>query len=150
VLKLEKALTRSLLTRLIIAAVAMIVLGYPGEISPVTEKLFEFGPRGIWGILSTIPFIYILWVLFTELTKSLDRQPEAVKERVMWLRILVLATWGFYPIAYTIPMAISDPATAEVIRQVGYSVADILAKPLFGLVIVGIAMIKSEQEKAAA
>ena len=47
-------------------------------------------------------------------------------------------------------MAISDPATAEVIRQVGYSVADILAKPLFGLVIVGIAMIKSEQEKAAA
>lgn len=150
VLKLSKDVTKSLLTRLIIAAIAMIVLGYPGEVSPVTEKLFEFGPRGIWGILSTIPFLYILYVLFTELTKSLDRQPEAVKNRVFWLRIIVLATWGFYPIAYIVPMVISDPATAEVIRQVGYSLADILAKPAFGIVVVGIAMIKSEEEKAAA
>ncbi|MFO1539019.1 MAG: bacteriorhodopsin-like [Chloroflexota bacterium] len=150
VLKLDRMLTRSLLTKLIIAAVAMIVLGYPGEISPTTEKLLDFGPRGIWGILSTIPFLYILYVLFTELTKAASRQSDAVKDKMFWLRIIVVATWGFYPIAYIVPMVIADAALAEVIRQVGYSVADILAKPLFGLFIVGIAMIKSEEEKAAA
>lgn len=150
VLKLDKALTRSLLTKLIVAAVAMIVLGYPGEISPTTEKLLDFGPRGIFFILSMIPFLYILYVLFTQLTRSIARQSEGVKDRVFWLRIIVIVTWSFYPVAYLVPMVISDAALAEVIRQVGYSIADILAKPLFGLFIVGLAMLKSEEETAAA
>lgn len=141
VLKLPKSTTRSLLWRLIIAAVAMIVLGWPGEISDPDSTA-----RTVWGVLSTLPFLYILYVLFVELGKSLGRQEEGVSKILDGLRYLLLATWGVYPLAYMAPSLISNEATAEVVRQVGYSIADILAKPLFGLLIVWIAIIKTRAE----
>ena len=72
VLALAKAASSSLITRLVPAAAAMIALGYPGEISA------DDGTKILWGVLSTIPFLYILYVLFVELGKSLDRQPAGV------------------------------------------------------------------------
>jgi bacteriorhodopsin len=144
VLKLAKNTTRSLITRLGIAAIAMILLGYPGEIAAADSST-----RTIFGILSTLPFLYILFVLFVELGKSLDRQTEQVRKIVNGLRFMVLVIWGVYPLAYIAPSIISDEATAEVVRQVGYSLADILAKPLFGLFILAIALIKTQDEEGS-
>ncbi len=141
VLKLSKSKTRSLLIRLTIAAIAMIVLGYPGEIADPDAT-----SRTVWGVLSTIPFLYILYVLFVELGKSLDRQGPRVTKLVDGLRYIILATWGVYPLAYIAPSVIDDEATAEVVRQVGYSVADVLAKPLFGLLVLAIALAKSRED----
>jgi bacteriorhodopsin len=147
VLRLDAAKSRSLLTRLVVAAIAMIVLGYPGEISPVDPLM---GARGLWFVLSMLPFLYILWILFGELGRSLDRQPDRVKGLVGTLRLIVLVTWSVYPIAYLLPSVIGAGATAEVVRQVAYSIADILAKPAFGLLVLSIAMAKSETEPKAA
>jgi bacteriorhodopsin len=141
VLKLSKSSTRSLITRLTIAAIAMIGLGWPGEISPPHSSA-----RTIWGIASTIPFLYILYVLFVELGKSLDRQGSTVKKIVDGLRYIILATWGIYPIAYLAPTLIDNKATAEVARQVGYSIGDVLAKPLFGILVFVIALTKSRAD----
>jgi bacteriorhodopsin len=141
VLKLPKDSTKSLLTRLIIAAVAMILLGWPGEISPVDSTA-----RTVWGIASTIPFLYILYVLFIELGRSLERQSSGVRKLVDSLRYIILITWGIYPLAYIAPSWISNEATAEVVRQVGYSIGDVLAKPLFGLLVVAIAITKSRED----
>jgi bacteriorhodopsin len=141
VLKLAKNKTRSLLVRLSIAAVAMILLGYPGEIAAADSTA-----RTVWGVLSTIPFIYILYVLFVELGRSLERQSGGVKKLLDGLRYIVLATWGVYPIAYMMPSLIDNEANAEVARQVMYSIADVLAKPLFGLLILGIALAKSRED----
>ena len=140
VLTLAKALQASLLRRLIPAAALMIALGYPGELS--TDGL----TRNVWGLLSTVPFLYILYVLFVELTRSLDRQPAAVRTTVSRLRILLVATWGVYPIAYLLPLLGFDGADSWVGKQVGYSVADILAKALYGLLIFKIARLKSFAE----
>jgi hypothetical protein len=52
-----------------------------------------------------------------------------------------------YPIAYLLPLLSIDPATALVARQVGYSIADIVAKPAYGLLIYAIARIKTQQER---
>lgn len=141
VLKLTKGKTRSLIIRLTIAAVAMIALGYPGEIAAADSSA-----RTIWGVLSTLPFLYILYVLFVELGKSLDRQSNNVKKLVDGLRYIILATWGIYPIAYMLPSLIDDTANAEVARQVMYSLGDVLAKPLFGLLVLGIALAKSRED----
>jgi bacteriorhodopsin len=141
VLKLTRGKTRSLLVRLTIAAVLMIGLGWPGEIADP-----DSAARTIWGIASTIPFLYILYVLFVELGKSLDRQSEAVVKIVDGLRYIILATWGVYPIAYLLPQVIDNEATAEVARQVSYSLADVLAKPLFGLLVLAIALAKSRAD----
>jgi len=141
VLKLANAKTRSLLVRLTIAAVAMIVLGYPGEISAADSSA-----RTIWAIASTIPFLYILFVLFVELGKSLERQSASVKKLLSALRYIIVVTWGVYPIAYMLPSLIDDQATAEVARQVMYSLGDVLAKPLFGLLVLAIALAKSRED----
>ena len=137
VLALPRATRSSLLTKLIPASVLMIALGYPGEIAVGTA------PKMIWGALSTIPFIFILYVLFVELTKSLHRQPPQVAASVGRLRLLLIATWGVYPISYLFPVFGLDGANAFVLRQVGYSIADVLAKCLYGLVIYKIARMKS-------
>ena len=59
--------------------------------------MFYDGDASLWGLLSTIPFLYILYVLFVELGKSLDRQPAGVVKKIKELRLLLLATWGVYP-----------------------------------------------------
>lgn len=141
VLKLAKSQTRSLLVRLTIAAIAMILLGWPGEVSDPDST-----ERTVWGILSTIPFLYILFVLFVELGRSLGRQSAAVRKLVDGLRYIILATWGIYPLAYIAPSVIDNEATAEVVRQVGYAVGDVLAKPLFGLLVLAIALAKSRED----
>jgi len=142
VLKLAKTTTRNLIIKLGIAAVAMIALGYPGEIAAA-----ESTTRTVYGVLSTIPFLYILYVLFVELGRSLDKQSPRVRKLLDGMRFLLLATWGVYPLAYIAPSVISNDATAEVVRQVGYSIADILAKPLFGMFILAIASIKSRNDE---
>ena len=143
VLALPAANRKSLIARLVPASAAMIVLGYPGEVTA------EMGPKMMWGALSTIPFLYILYVLFVELTKSLDKQPAEVSATVKRLRLLLIATWGVYPISYLMPVLGVDGADAFVGRQIGYTVADVLAKCLFGLTIYKIARLKSAADDAS-
>jgi bacteriorhodopsin len=141
VLALPKGTTRSLLTRLVIAAILMIGLGYPGEISA------DSGTRWLWWVLSMIPFLYILYVLWVELSKSLDRQPAAARGLISGARGLILISWAFYPIAYMLPMlGFGAPGSINVGLQVGYSIADIVAKCGLGLYVYFIARAKSAEE----
>ena len=143
VLALAKAAASSLINRLVPASAAMIALGYPGEMSSDTNT------KIIWGVLSTLPFLYILYVLFVELSKSLDRQPDGVAATVGRLRLLLIATWGVYPISYLLPIIDSANAASSgafVNRQIGYTIADVLAKCVFGLTIYKIAKMKSVAE----
>jgi len=122
----------------------MIALGYPGEIATVQSTQI------MYGVLSTIPFIYILYVLFVELGKSLDRQPAGVADSVKSLRLLLIATWGVYPIAYCFNVWGSASSDSFVAIQLGYTIADVLAKCVFGLTILKIARMKSHAEGMAA
>jgi len=140
VLALTASVSRSLIMRLVPASAAMIALGYPGEISEVR------GDQILFGVLSTIPFLYILYVLFVELGKSLERQPEGVAKSVANLRLLLIATWGVYPIAYMFNIWGTASQESFVAVQVGYTLADVLAKCVFGLTIFKIARMKSMAE----
>lgn len=137
VLALARMVRRNLMMKLIPAAFLMIALGYPGEISSDNMT------RGIWGALSSIPFAYILYVLWVELGKSMLTQPVQVRKDLNGLRLLLLGTWGVYPLAYLLPQLGIDGADSFVGRNVGYSIADVLAKCLFGLLIYKIAREKS-------
>ena len=83
-------------------------------------------------------------------------EPPAVKATIGRLRLLLIGTWGVYPISYMFPM-IGDLTGSEfftgadgfVARQVGYTIADILAKCLFGLTIFKIARLKSMADDAS-
>lgn len=142
VLSLSKEVSRGLLGKLAVAAFFMIALGYPGETS---QNLVV---RSIWGTLSTIPFVYILTVLWGQLGKSLDSQPDTVKPLVKGARLLTLASWGFYPIAYMIPLLGSSLSYSgkEIGLQVGYTVADVIAKVGLGVFIYFIALAKTAND----
>lgn len=141
VLNLGKGKTGPMIRNLTIAAVLMIALGYPGEISR------DLATRNLWGVLSTIPFLYILYVLWGSLGEQLKTSSESVKTLFANTRYLLVATWGFYPIAYALgtwlPM---DSASAAISVQVGYTIADVTAKALYGVMIFVIAYTKSKDE----
>jgi bacteriorhodopsin len=143
VLALARKVQTGLILRLLPAAALMIILGYPGEISDDNMV------RGIFGLLSTIPFAYILYVLFVELTKSLKNQPDSVRRTLSQLRYLLLLSWGVYPVAYLLPLLNIDGSDAWVAKQIGYSVADILAKCVYALIIFNVARLKSFDDDSA-
>ncbi len=120
------------------AAALMVILGYPGEISA------DMGTRAVWGFLSTIPFIYIVWQLFTGLGDAMQEQGEEVSVLIRNTRLLLFATWGFYPIVYMLPFLGGMTAGALVAVQVGYCIADVAAKAGYGVMIYAIAAKKSE------
>jgi bacteriorhodopsin len=138
VLALPVKEVKPLLIKLVLASVVMIATGYPGEISN------DLTTRVVWGIISTIPFSYILYVLWVELSKSLVRQPAVVQSLVRNMRLLLLFSWGVYPIAYLLPVLGITGTAATIGVQVGYTIADVLAKPVFGLLVFAIANTKTK------
>lgn len=141
VMKLSASDTFKKSVRLGGLAALMIVLGYPGEISDVS------GTRWLWWSLSMIPFLWIVYELFIGLRSAQEAQPESARGLVGAARYLVIGSWAFYPIVFLFPMLGLSGAAAETFVQIGYSVADIVAKAVFGILIFAIAMRKTEAEK---
>lgn len=122
------------------AAALMIVLGYPGEVSGGIDST-----RFIWGALSMIPFLYIVVSLFSGLSESIEKQPADVRGLISSARWVVILSWSFYPVVYFAPFAMAlDGGTATTVIEVGYTIADIIAKAVFGVMIFMIAVRKSQ------
>lgn len=147
---IAKDKVKGVTTKLAVAAVLMIVAGYPGEIAEPGSSASM-----MWWAISMVFFIYILWNLFAgEVGKALKGQSGEIGKKLNNLRYVLLATWSVYPIAYllgdsesflakAIGLSVGDSST---LIQVGYTVADVLAKPGYGLLILGIAIARSEAE----
>ena len=140
VMRLSSDETISKSTKLGAAAALMIVLGYPGEIAT------DIPTRALWGTLSAIPFVYIMYQLFVGLGASIENQPASVRELVKKARLLTFASWGFYPIVYMIPYTNLSGSSVTVGVQVGYTIADLIAKAGVGVLIYLIATRKSQAE----
>jgi bacteriorhodopsin len=140
VMRLSDSETVSKSLKLGSAAALMIILGYPGEIAT------DNSARMLWGTLSAIPFVYIMWQLFAGLGASINNQPESVRELVKKARLLTFASWGFYPIVYMIPYTSLGGADVTVGVQIGYTIADLIAKAGVGVLIYMIAVRKSAAE----
>lgn len=127
-------------TRLATFAVLMILLGYPGENATAT------GTRLLWWSLSMIFFLLIQYELFFGLKAAIAQQPENARGLVSAARYITVVTWLFYPIVYLFPVLGLSGASSYVGVQLGYSLADVLAKAGFGLFIYVIALRKSQDE----
>lgn len=140
VLGVAAELRRKLMWRLVPATVLMIALGYPGETSS------DNGTKWLWWVLAMIPFAYILYVLYGQLQEASKRESGPVAASIKNATIVLLVTWCVYPIAYLFPVFDSSSEGLEVLRQVGYTIADITAKALYGLMILGIAKARTATE----
>ncbi len=141
VLSLDRKTAGRLTFQLAAAAALMVILGYPGEIAA------DNGTRALWGFLSTIPFLYIVYTLFFQLGGAMKRQSEEVSVLLRNTRLLLLLTWGFYPIVYMLPfLGTGLDANTVVAIQIGYCISDVAAKCGYGLMIYTIARTKSIEE----
>ena len=139
VMSLSRSETVSRATSLGLAALLMVALGYPGEISASS------GTRWIFGLLSLIPFLWIVFQLYSGLGKAIESQPKNARSLVRTARNVTVLSWCFYPVVYFAGAIGLEGATATVVVEVGYTIADIISKAGFGVLIVMIAMRKSEE-----
>jgi bacteriorhodopsin len=138
VMSLTRSETVSRATRLGLLALVMVALGYPGEVSDSNNV------RWVFGLLSMIPFLWIVYELYVGLGKAIESQPANARGLVRTARNVTVLSWCFYPVVYFAGAVGLEGATATVVVEVGYTVADIIAKAGFGVLIVMIAMRKSE------
>ncbi len=143
VMRLSGAETQSKAWKLGTLAALMIVLGYPGEVSS------DAGTRWVWWALAMVPFVWIVYDLFVGLRNSIESQPVAARGLVSTARTLTVVSWLFYPIVFVFPMIGFEGGAATTAVQVGYTVADVVAKAVFGILIFMIAVRKSESEQAS-
>jgi len=139
VIRLTREETFSVGTKLTVAAIIMVLLGYSGEGLVDTNQIQE---RWVYWSLAMLPFLYILYYLIIKLKHPISKQPKNVRSLVSNARWLLILSWAIYPIVYLLP--IFDPSTSYINLQIGYTVADIISLALFGVMIYLIAQRKSD------
>merc|ERR1712022_89642 len=132
--------TASLAWKLGVSSACMVALGYPGEIQDDNSQ------RWIWWAMAMMPFLYVVNTLLVGLSEATEKQPEAAKGLIVKARYLTAISWLTYPGVYIIKMVGLSGAFATCAEQIGYSISDVVAKAVFGVLIWGIAAAKSEDE----
>lgn len=141
VLGLAAAAARRLGILFVGSGVAMIVLGYIGQFYETSDLTALW----VWGGISTVFYLVLLFLTWTQIGKALSSMPAAAVGMMKAIRWVFVIFWSFYPIAYIIP-AILPTADGVVIRQVVFTVADIVSKVIYGVMITKVAMDLSKAE----
>jgi len=144
VMKLPQAETVKLSWSLGVASAVMVALGYPGEIQD------NLAVRWFWWAMAMIPFCYVVMTLVSGLNDATAKQPDSVKGLVVMARYLTVISWLTYPGVYIIKNMGLAGNIATTYEQVGYSIADVVAKAVFGVLIWAIAAGKSAEENGNA
>lgn len=129
----------SLITRLVVADVAMIVLGYFGEVS-----LSDGNTTNAWIFfaLSSLAWLFIVYTLYSTMGKAADGKSAAIKKAFGNMKLFVLLGWAIYPIGFAVAAIDVD---LSMYRELVYTYADLINKVGFGLVAV--AAVKASSTK---
>jgi sensory rhodopsin len=148
----------SFMWKLIAASVWMLVTGYIGEaFVPMNADGTAGAGAGthsfMWGALSTIGYLYVLYSAWAGEAKQLaaNSNSAAVQSGIQALAWFVLVGWAIYPIGYMcMPGGWLNTALGWQSSSVDlfYNIADAVNKIGFGLVVYSIA--KAETAKKAA
>ncbi len=132
---------KSLMWKLIAAAVLMLVAGYYGE-------AFTDGSTShsvTWGLISSLGYVYILYITwFGEVKQLADKSDNpTVKKGISTLSWFILVGWAIYPIGYMcMPGGWLNTGLGWESSNVDlfYNIADAVNKIGFGLVVYNIAI----------
>ena len=141
VLGIVGASFKKLWWRLTVASLGMIYTGYVGqfyEATSVTQVL-------VWGTISTVFFVYLLYVVWTTIDKQLGTMSPRAAGWIRAARWVLVVSWLLYPGAYLAPLA---GLTEQVVvaRQMTITIADITSKIIFGVLLSLAAEARSSDE----
>ncbi|HCD59892.1 MULTISPECIES: bacteriorhodopsin [Exiguobacterium] len=123
---------RSLLTKLVIADIIMIIGGYIGESS--INLAGGFTQLGLWAyVVGCIAWFYIIYLLFTNVTKAAEDKPAPIREALLQMRLFILIGWAIYPVGYAVTL-FAPGIEVQLVRELIYNFADLINKVGFGLI----------------
>ena len=133
----------STLFKLIVASTWMLVTGYIGEAAILG------GGSVLWGFISTIGYLYIVYEVFAGDIRKLSQSSDSpeLKQAMFLLGIFITLGWSIYPIGY---MTMADNWLAGAFdMNITYNIADAINKIGFGLVVYSVAKAESEKIRAS-
>ena len=133
----------STLFKLIVASTWMLVTGYIGEAAILG------GGSVLWGFISTIGYLYIVYEVFAGDIRKLSQSSDSpeLKQAMFLLGIFITLGWSIYPIGY---MTMPDNWLAGAFdMNITYNIADAINKIGFGLVVYSVAKAESEKIRAS-
>lgn len=123
---------RSLLTKLVIADIIMIIGGYIGESS--INLAGGFTQLGLWAyVVGCIAWFYIIYLLFTNVTKAAEDKPAPIREALLQMRLFILIGWAIYPVGYAVTL-FAPGIEVQLVRELIYNFTDLINKVGFGLI----------------
>jgi len=113
----------------------------------IIGEVGQTAPYWIWFVISCIFYAWILYLviavgLSNENLSKLPPKAQAWMKAVVWT---LVGSWMLYLVGYLMP-AVSVSQESAVIRQIAYTVADIVSKVIYGIMIGYVAMLRSNAE----
>jgi bacteriorhodopsin len=133
----------STLTKLILASLLMLITGYIGETSGIENNV-------MWGIISTIGYLYIVYEVFVgDVAKLAKTSNSPALGRAMFLlKIFITLGWSIYPLGYMVlPGNLLSGAFEVSSIDLFYNLADAINKIGFGLVIYSVTISETNKNK---
>jgi bacteriorhodopsin len=129
------------------AAFLMILTGYFG--SQVIADGRDVSALVIWGLISTAFYVYLNLALLAAVRSSLPHMGREAGVSLRNATIVLLASFGVYPLVYAIPVFADVTPAWFATMQVAYSTADVIAKVAFGLLIHKVAVLRTAEDVRA-
>ena len=125
----------------------MIITGYIGQFYEVTD-LVTFA---VLGAISTVFFIHILYLMKKVINEGKEGIPVKAQQTLNTIWVVFLVSWMLYPGAYLMPHLLGIEGgffneSGVVGRQITYTIADVLSKVIYGILLANVAKILSENE----
>jgi len=137
--------------KLTLAGALMIITGYIGQyFEPQVAGFSDASGAGfwIWGIISWLIFFYLLYAVRTAYRDGLNNLDPRVQPTMTRAWQILFWSWWLYGFAYLVPgiPGLNDMPTFVLVRQLMYTVADIVSKTVFGVVLTMVASQQSAVE----
>jgi bacteriorhodopsin len=147
VCSLAGAKARALRFSTMAAAFLMIVTGFLG--SQVLAEGRDTGALVLWGCISTVFYLYLYVALIGTVRASLPTMGAEPRASLRNATIVLLGTFGVYPLVYAIPVFFDVTPAWLTGMQLAYSAADVLAKVGFGVLVHKVAKLRTAEDVAA-
>ncbi|MBE9076171.1 bacteriorhodopsin [Romeria aff. gracilis LEGE 07310] len=139
VVNVTPAKFRKTRTRFVASGLLMIYTGYIGQYFELTSIPWFM----LWGFISTIFYVYILYLVGNLIFRSREGLPRPAYNTMGTIWWVILISWTLYPLAYLVPLGWQFfpewGGWAGVTRQFLFTVADIFSKVIYGVLLTSAA-----------
>jgi bacteriorhodopsin len=141
IVQLTSERRNSLRNQFFVSGPLMIITGYIGQFYETTNMTAFL----VWGLISTIFFVHVLYLMYMiikDARNTLSPSAARMMNTIWWLFVV---SWMLYPGAYLMPLLMNSEA-GVVGRQITFTVADIASKVIYGVLLTGVAQIRSKED----